>query len=131
MTMRVAVLLIVSIGGGFGIGHLPPQYQFRAVLAGICLLVLLMSAGCAALEPANVRLGTEHLSSIEQHFGHDPTNIGINLATLSASWKPTSRIYIEVQDGVRISGDYFTGKGGSEVFEARAGVELWQKEGAR
>ena len=38
MSMRVAFLLMISIGGGFGIGHLPRQYQLRAVLAAICLI---------------------------------------------------------------------------------------------
>ena len=99
--------------------------------AALSLLLALMLCACAALEPANVRLGTEHISSIAQHFGSGRTNIGLNLATLSATWKPTDRIYIEVQDSYRFSGSYWTAKDHDEVFEARAGVEIWQKEGSR
>jgi hypothetical protein len=49
MTMRIALLLIVSVGAGFGIGHLPRRSQFAAVLAAICLVVLLMTSACATL----------------------------------------------------------------------------------
>ena len=68
MSMRVAFLLMISIGGGFGIGHLPRQYQLRAVLAAICLIVVLMTSGCMSIRPDKLLIGVDHTSHILQHF---------------------------------------------------------------
>lgn len=87
----------------------------------------LILCGCAAIEPNTINVGAEHLSSIEQHFGNDPTNVGVELATLNARWE-VHRAYIEVQDAYIINGARFSGKGGRELFEARAGVAIWSKD---
>lgn len=78
--------------------------------------------GCAAIEPNTVHLGAEHLSSITQHFGPDPSNYGVKLATLSAQWQPSPHTYIEVQDGYIVAGSTFAH--GREIFEARAGLSI-------
>jgi hypothetical protein len=68
-------------------------------------------------------MGVEHISSIEQHLVSDPTNVGVEVATVSAIWRPTRHTYIEVQDGYIFNGAYFAGRD-REIFEARAGVAL-------
>jgi hypothetical protein len=90
----------------------------------VCTSVALALVGCAAVEPNALHLGAEHLSSISQHFGADPTNVGLEALTVSAIWHPSRLTYLEVQDGYIVGGSRFTGKGGREFFEARAGLSL-------
>lgn len=88
----------------------------------ICLLLFL--TGCSTIEPNDLHLGVEHLSSITQHFGHGSTDNGLEAATFSAEWRPTRYTYIELQDGYIVAGSHFNGKGGREVFQARVGLTL-------
>lgn len=106
----------------------PLKYAFRKELdigAGticvilLCLIVILCT-GCASVRPDNVQVGVEHLSSISQHFGADKTNIGLEMATVTAHWQPTKHTYLDVQDAYIFGSGTFAGKD-REVFEAKAG----------
>jgi hypothetical protein len=90
----------------------------------VCTSVALALVGCAAIEPNALHVGVQHLSSISQHFGPEPTNIGNEMATVSAMWHPSKFTYLEVQDGWIFRGADFGPKGGHEIFEARAGLSL-------
>lgn len=99
----------ISMGG-------PMKTRIFSSIAAIAL------TSCAAIEPNTVHLGAEHLSSISQHFGDNPTNVAVEMATLSAQWQPSAHTYIELQDGYIVSGATFVGK--REIFEARAGLSI-------
>lgn len=88
-------------------------------LTGAAILL----SGCAVM-PDSLHVGAEHLSSISQHFGNDPTNVGLNAATFAAEWQPTRHTYIEIQDAYVLGGAKFAGKDGVEYFTARAGINI-------
>lgn len=86
----------------------------------LCIISLLCLTGCA-VEPSAIRVGAEHLSSISQHFGDNRMNLGINAATLSATWR-YSHAYLELQEAYILNDASFAGH--KEYFEAHGGYEF-------
>lgn len=104
--------------------HTYSSAKTRALMIGI-VLVGLGLAGCETVKPNHIRVGVEHLSSVTQHFGSNPTDFGFNAGTISAEWEPTKHTYVEVQEAYIIGNNAkFSGGNGHEYFEARAGVQF-------
>lgn len=64
----------------------------------LSLALALPLAGCA-LEPTDISIYGEHVSSISQHFGSDPTDYGYESIDVSARWQSRHGPFIELTDG--------------------------------
>lgn len=92
------------------------------------VLACLALTGCASVQPDTIRLGVEHLSSISQHLGKDPTNQGLEVVYVSANWEPARGVHLVVLDGGVVGGGTFTTRSKYELFEAKAEIDLWRKD---
>lgn len=93
--------------------------RFASVLTAVASALLL--AGCAVL-PNNVRVETEHVSHITQHFGTERTNYGYDVVGVVGRWQ-FGHAYVEAGDSY--SPDRLDGY--HEVFQARFGYEFQVK----
>ena len=99
-----------------------------AAMAAAALAV----SGCATLSPDSVRAVAGHVSHASQHFGPDRTNYGYDTAGIEAHWQ-RGRAFLDVSESVNIDATSCSGHGYGalwgprEVFQARAGLELWRK----
>jgi hypothetical protein len=94
----------------------------RKITQALCgCAAALLLAGCAVL-PNNVRVESEHVSHLTQHFGPDRTNYGYDSVGVVGRWQ-FGHAYIEAGDSYapeRLDGYH-------EVFEARFGYEFQVK----
>ena len=96
--------------------------------AALCMTFL--CSGCA-IAPNTLRIETEHVSHLTQHFEADPTNFGYNALTLELHWQRRGW-FADVSEGLVLNARdrninslcYGALAGPREVFAARMGWEL-------
>jgi hypothetical protein len=94
-------------------------------LRAVVPVLLLLTAGCATLEPDTVLVEAGHESSIAQHFeSHDP-NVGVETLGLAARWQ-RGRWFGEASEAYAVTGmTICAAHCPRDVFEAHVGYELW------
>jgi hypothetical protein len=96
---------------------------------------LIALTGCATVQPAYWDAAITHVSHATQHAGEHHTEYGYNMAAIGAHWEPTSRLHIDVTEGVVLEpciqlyahtecGGLY---GPREVFTATVGYRFWRK----
>jgi hypothetical protein len=96
----------------------------RVPLTLLSIISVCSLYGCAVIQPATLRIGAEHLSSISQHVNtHGIEASGLNAATIQLQWRPTAHTYLEWQEAYIFNGVTFN-HGHREIAELRGGVEI-------
>lgn len=94
-------------------------------MRALVVLALVALAGCAAIEPTDVRMEVNHTSHVLQHFCADPTNYGFTDLAAVVHWDIKGRFYAEMSEGIDVGGRSDKQR---EAFNARAGIKLWSKQ---
>jgi hypothetical protein len=71
------------------------------VLIIVVVILAILIAGCATIEPNSIKTEYTHLSHITEHFGSDKQDYGINAIGLVARWNLPG-FYVEIGEGVSV-----------------------------
>jgi hypothetical protein len=113
---------------------------FRCLSLGVIIgailtaIVATLLGGCSTIEPNSVRVYTEHVSHISQHFGSDASNFGYEEIAVEAHYQ-MGHAFLNISEGYNLSpgpdgGIKMVGvergalAGPREAFQAQAGYEF-------